>query len=180
MIIIGIDPGSRMTGYGLIRLEGNKTFYLDSGCIRVTAENTGIRLQQIYNALKAIIQQYQPHEAAIEQIFMHQNPGSALKLGQARGAAIASLDLPVSEYSARQVKLSVVGFGAAKKEQVQHMVLQLLSMTGELQADAADALAIALCHAHTRFSLQKIGLVAPSRKKRNSWRDYQPITDYRT
>ena len=175
MIIIGIDPGSRITGYGLIRLEGNKTFYLDSGCVRVTAENTGSRLQQIHTGLKAIIQQYQPCEAAIEQIFMHQNPGSALKLGQARGAAMTALELPVSEYSARQVKLSVVGFGAAKKAQVQHMVLQLLNRTGQLQADEADALAIALCHAHTRFSLQKIGGVAPSRKKRNSWRDYRPV-----
>lgn len=175
MVIIGIDPGSRITGYGLIRLEGNQTFHLDSGCIRVTAENPGARLQQIYTHLKMIMQQYQPAEAAIEQIFMHQNPGSALKLGQARGAAIVALDLPIiAEYSARQVKQSVVGYGAAKKEQVQHMVLRLLNLQECLQADAADALAIALCHAHTRFSLQKIGGVAPSRKKRNSWRDYQP------
>lgn len=176
MIIIGIDPGSRITGYGVIRLEGNQNFHIDSGCIRITADNPGTRLQQIYTGLKAIIQQHQPIEAAIEQIFMHQNPGSALKLGQARGAAIVALALPISEYSARQVKQSVVGYGAAKKEQVQHMVRQLLNLKESLQADAADALAVALCHAHTRFSLQKIGGVAPSRKKRNSWRSYQPTS----
>jgi len=174
MVIIGIDPGSRITGYGVIRLAGNQHVHLESGCIRVTAENPGARLQEIYTGLKAIIQQHQPVEAAIEQIFMHQNPGSALKLGQARGAAIVALELPISEYSARQVKQSVVGYGAARKEQVQHMVQQLLNIKEKLQADAADALAIALCHAHTRFSLQKMGGIMPSRKKRNSWRDYQP------
>jgi crossover junction endodeoxyribonuclease RuvC len=174
MIVIGIDPGSRITGYGVIRLVGNQNFYLDSGCLRITADNLGTRLQQIYTGIQAIIHQYVPQEAAIEQVFMHQNPGSALKLGQARGAAIVALDLPIAEYSARQVKQSVVGYGAAKKEQVQHMVKQLLSITHTLQADAADALAIALCHAHTRFSLQKIGAVVSSRKKRSSWRNYQP------
>ncbi len=176
MVIIGIDPGSRITGYGLIRLEGNKTFHLDSGCIRIAENNPGIRLQQIYTGLKAIIQQHQPIEAAIEQIFMHQNPGSALKLGQARGAAIVALELPISEYSARQVKQSVVGYGAAKKEQVQHMVRQLLNMKESLQADAADALAVALCHAHTRVSLQTLAGAMPSSKKRNSWRNYQPMS----
>jgi crossover junction endodeoxyribonuclease RuvC len=177
MIIIGIDPGSRITGYGVIRLEGNKTFHLESGCIRITAENTGVRLQQIYIGLKKIIQQHQPIEAAVEQVFMHQNPGSALKLGQARGAAIVALDLPFAEYSARQVKQSVVGYGAAKKEQVQHMVRQLLNMQEYVQADAADALAVALCHAHTRFSLQKMGSAAVPRRKQNGWRDYQPAKD---
>ncbi len=175
MVIIGIDPGSRITGYGLIRIEGSQIFHLDSGCIRVTADNPGTRLQQIYTGLKTIIQQHQPIEAAIEQIFMHQNPSSALKLGQARGAAIVALELPIAEYSARQVKQSVVGYGAAAKEQVQHMVRQLLGIKDNLQADAADALAIALCHAHTRSSIQKtMGGNTPSRKKRNSWRDYRP------
>jgi crossover junction endodeoxyribonuclease RuvC len=175
MVIIGIDPGSRITGYGLIRVEGNQTFYLASGCIRITEENPGARLQQIHAGLKLIVQQHQPIEAAIEQIFVHQNPGSALKLGQARGAAIVALELPVAEYSARQVKQSVVGYGAARKEQVQHMVRQILKLKERLQADAADALAIALCHAHTRLSLQKITGIMPARKKRSSWRDYQPV-----
>ena len=176
MVIIGIDPGSRITGYGIIRVEGNQSFHLDSGCIRVTADDPGARLLQIYTGLKTIIQKHQPIEAAIEQIFMHQNPSSALKLGQARGAAMVALELPIAEYSARQVKQSVVGYGAAAKEQVQHMVRQLLGIKEKLQADAADALAIALCHAHTRFSLQKTtGGSTSSRKKRNSWRDYQPL-----
>jgi crossover junction endodeoxyribonuclease RuvC len=171
--IIGIDPGSRITGYGIIQNRGNQSFYLDSGCIRITAENAGERLQQIYSGLQKIIQQYQPQEAAVEQVFMHQNPGSALKLGQARGAAIVALTIPIAEYSARQVKQSVVGFGAAKKEQVQHMVKRLLNITQELQADEADALAIALCHAHSRNSLIKLGS-APQRKKRSSWRNFNP------
>lgn len=173
-IIIGIDPGSRITGFGVIRVEGNQNFYLDSGCLRITAENTGDRLRQVFAGIQDVVQQYQPHEAAIEQIFMHQNPGSALKLGQARGAAIVALGLPIAEYSARQVKQSVVGYGAAKKDQVQHMVKRLLNLTHTLQADAADALAIALCHAHTRFSLKRIGEVPTRKKKRSSWRSYQP------
>ncbi|MCD6039129.1 MAG: ruvC [Gammaproteobacteria bacterium] len=172
MIIIGIDPGSRITGYGLIRLVGNEIFHLDSGCIRINADNPSARLQQIYLGIKALIQQYMPCEAAVEQVFMHQNPGAALKLGQARGAAIVALDMLIAEYSARQVKQSVVGYGAASKEQVQHMVMRLLHITDALQADAADALAIAVCHAHTRLSLQKIG-VLPLRKKGYRWRDYR-------
>lgn len=174
MIIIGIDPGSRLTGFGVIRIEGNQSFYLDSGCLRITATmDVGVRLQQIFTGLKEIIHQYQPHEAAIEQIFMNQNPNSALKLGQARGAAIAALNIPVAEYSARQVKQSVVGYGAAKKEQVQHMVSRLLNIAHDLQTDAADALAVALCHAHSRLSLVQLGVKA-TRKKRSSWRNYNP------
>src|SRR5438874_360627 len=98
-IIIGIDPGSRQTGYGLIRTEGNQHFHLTSGCIQVTSKPPAERLQKIFSTLQEIINQYQPHEAAIEQIFMHANPGSALKLGQARGAAIVALTIPVAEYS---------------------------------------------------------------------------------
>jgi crossover junction endodeoxyribonuclease RuvC len=171
-IIIGVDPGSRITGFGVIRSEGNRHFHLESGFLRVTALNSGDRLCQIYTGLQAVIQKFQPHEAAIEQVFMHQNPGSALKLGQARGAAIVALAMPISEYSARQVKQSVVGYGAAKKEQVQHMVKTLLNLSHELQADEADALAIALCHAHTRVSLN-IGFVPRKNKSRsNSWRNF--------
>jgi crossover junction endodeoxyribonuclease RuvC len=175
MIIIGIDPGSRITGYGVIRLLGNQSQHITSGCIRVTAVDVSSRLLQIFTGLQKIIQQYQPTEAAIEQIFMHQNPGSALKLGQARGAAMVALAMPVAEYSARQVKQSVVGYGAAKKEQVQHMVSRLLNLSGKLQADTADALAVALCHAHSRFNLLKNELTPIVKKKRQSWRDYQPL-----
>ncbi len=157
-IIIGIDPGSRRTGYGVIQLEGNKQRYLSSGYLDVASRPVYERLQQIFLGLREVIQLYKPHEAAIEQIFMHENPNSALKLGQARGAAIVALDMPVSEYSARQVKKSVVGYGAAGKDQVQFMVSRLLNLSGKLQADAADALAIALCHAQAR-TLKKLGLI---------------------
>lgn len=169
--IIGIDPGSRITGYGIIRIEGNQSHHLASGSIHLASKLPAERLQKIFSELQKIIELYQPHEAAIEQIFMHDNPGSALKLGQARGAAIVALTIPVAEYSARQVKQAVVGYGAAKKEQVQHMVGRILNLTETLQADQADALAIALCHAHSRNSLVAKGV---TRKKRSSWRDFQP------
>lgn len=172
MVIIGIDPGSRVTGFGVIRCEGNRHFYLASGCIRVTSENLGDRLTQILKGIQDVIALYHPKEAAIEQVFMHQNPGAALKLGQARGAAIVALGLPIAEYSARQVKQAVVGFGAAKKTQVQDMVKRLLNLSEDLQADAADALAVALCHAHTRLSLQSLGLSPLRSKKNKSWRNY--------
>jgi crossover junction endodeoxyribonuclease RuvC len=172
LIILGIDPGSRITGYGIIRLEGNQTYYIESGCLKITAENVAMRLQQIADGMKEVILRYQPAEVAIEQIFMHQNPNSALKLGQARGAALAVLAMPVAEYTARQVKQAIVGYGAAKKEQIQHMVTRLLSIKHVLQADAADALAVALCHAHSRSSLVKMGVKA-TRKKRSSWRDFK-------
>lgn len=170
-IILGIDPGSRLTGFGVIRVEGSKYHYLGSGCVRVEGEEISYRLQQIFAGLQEVIQTYQPIEVGIEQIFMHQNPGSALKLGQARGVAIvaaAVTSIPVSEYSARQIKQSVVGYGAAKKEQVQHMVKVLLNLSGTPQVDAADALAVALCHAQSRQSLQK--LAAAQIKPRNRFR----------
>lgn len=149
-IIIGIDPGSRRTGYGIIRLEGNRHIYLTSGHINLISYPTNERLRQIFLDLQEIISVYKPQEAAIEQVFMQDNPNSALKLGQARGAAIVALSIPFAEYSARQVKKSVVGNGAADKEQVQYMVKRLLNLSKDLQADAADALAVALCHAHMR------------------------------
>lgn len=150
-LILGIDPGSRITGYGIIKLIGTKSIYVTSGCIRIGAHALNKRLQYIYRGLAEIIDTYQPHEAAIEQIFMHQNVSSALKLGQARGAAIVAVaNCPLAEYSARQIKQSVVGYGAAKKEQVQQMIQVLLNLSGTPQADAADALAVAICHAHSR------------------------------
>jgi len=152
-VIIGIDPGSRITGYGVIQLENKKTKYLSSGCIRTKADDVSQRLQQIYHGIREVMSQFPPAEVAIEQVFMHRNPGSALKLGQARGVAIvaSSLDgVPVAEYSAKQIKQAVVGYGAADKKQVQEMVRILLKLSGVPQADAADALAVALCHAHSR------------------------------
>ncbi|RCU49444.1 MULTISPECIES: crossover junction endodeoxyribonuclease RuvC [Corallincola] len=155
-IILGIDPGSRITGYGVIKQLGAKFSYLGSGCIRITAPELPERLRIIHDGVSELIQQFQPDEFAIERVFMARNADSALKLGQARGAAIvaaACRDIPVYEYSAREVKQAVVGTGGADKTQVQHMVKQILSLPATPQADAADALAIALCHSHTRQSL---------------------------
>ncbi|OQX33311.1 MAG: crossover junction endodeoxyribonuclease RuvC [Oceanospirillales bacterium LUC14_002_19_P2] len=155
-IILGIDPGSRITGYGLINQVGSRIEYIDSGCIRIQPGELAERLQQVYEGIHRVIEAYQPQTVGIEQVFMSRNADSALKLGQARGAAIVAAvnqGLPVSEYSARQVKQSVVGKGSADKAQVQHMVMALLKLNKVPQADAADALAVALCHAHTQQSL---------------------------
>lgn len=168
-MIIGIDPGSRITGYGVIRWHNNQAHYVDSGCLRVTSIHLHERLQNIFSGIRVTMDLHQPVEAAVEQIFMHQNPGAALKLGQARGAAIVALGLPVAEYSARQVKQSVVGYGAADKSQVQQMVKILLNIKGKLQSDAADALAVALCHAHARLNPNRLGTMG-TRRKRSSWR----------
>lgn len=154
-IILGIDPGSCITGYGIIQIEGSQLSYLDSGCIKMAKLVFSERLEKIFSGLQSVVQQYAPSEAAIEQVFMHINANAALKLGQARGAAlvaVAAAKLMVSEYSARQVKQSVVGYGAANKQQVQHMVRLLLNLDRSPQADAADALAIAICHAQARQS----------------------------
>ncbi|MRJ41220.1 MULTISPECIES: crossover junction endodeoxyribonuclease RuvC [Idiomarinaceae] len=162
-IILGIDPGSRLTGYGLIRQSGQRVSYLGSGCINVmrslksnSEPCLADKLKVIHDGVCELITQFQPTEFAIEQVFMARNPDSALKLGQARGAAIvaaACAGLPVAEYAARLVKQAVVGTGAADKVQVQHMVMAMLKLTHKPQADAADALAVALCHAHTRTQL---------------------------
>lgn len=156
MIILGIDPGSRITGFGVIKRNGQKIEYLASGCIRTGEGELAERLKIIFSGVSELIGQYQPNEFAIEQVFMGKNADSALKLGQARGCAIvaASLqNLPVAEYAPRSIKQAVVGKGSATKEQVQHMVQYLLKLPGTPQADAADALAIAICHAHTSASL---------------------------
>jgi crossover junction endodeoxyribonuclease RuvC len=151
-IILGIDPGSRITGYGVVAVEKGKNYYLTSGCIRLSSVDWLEKCDVLYEALQQVITTHQPTEAAIERVFMHVNPASALKLGQARGAAITALarhKLVLAEYTARQVKLAVVGYGAASKGQVQQMVQLLLTLSGPPQVDASDALAIALCHSHT-------------------------------
>ncbi|TBL66193.1 crossover junction endodeoxyribonuclease RuvC [Hafnia alvei] len=150
-IILGIDPGSRITGYGVIRQVGRKLEYLGSGCIRTSVDDLPTRLKLVYAGVSEIIAQFQPDIFAIEQVFMAKNADSALKLGQARGAAIVAavnVDLPVFEYAARQIKQTVVGTGAAEKSQVQHMVRSLLKLSASPQADAADALAVAITHCH--------------------------------
>ncbi len=151
--IIGIDPGSRCTGYGIILVNGSKQTCITFGQIVVRSADLNQRLHQIQDELTKIISTHRPTEAAIEQIFTVRNHQSALKLGQARGAALvatAASALPVAEYSARQIKQAVVGYGAASKAQVQHMVRVLLKMKESPAADAADALAIALCHANSQ------------------------------
>lgn len=156
-IIIGIDPGSRKTGYGLIKAEGDRHIHLAHGCMNLSAKTLSERLRQIYDGLRDIIQTYGPEEAAIEEVFMHENPSSALKLGQARGAVLVAVGIPVIEYSARVIKQAIVGYGNASKEQIQQMVKRFLNLEGKLQADAADALAIALCHANSRTLRSRIG-----------------------
>lgn len=158
-IILGIDPGSRITGYGIIKEERRKIHYIDSGCIRTSEGELSQRLLQIFDGICQLLDDYSPDEVAIEQVFLHQNPSSALKLGHARGAAMvaaASHRIKISEYSAREVKQAVVGYGAAQKEQVKHMVVQLLMLNSAPQNDAADALAIAICHSHRRHNLSLI------------------------
>lgn len=170
-IVLGIDPGSRLTGYGIVRQQGRTLTYLGSGCIRVAGSGKAAdsplasRLKLIYDGISELITQFQPDEFAIEQVFMARNPDSALKLGQARGAAIvaaAQHELEVAEYSARQIKQAVVGGGGADKTQVQHMVVQILKLPTVPQADAADALAVAICHCHTRQSM--ISMAGAARK----------------
>lgn len=155
-IILGIDPGSRKTGYGVIGVEGQHTHHIASGTIKTTDTCLANRLSEIYHGISLVIQEQQPHTAAIEQIFMYKNAESALKLGHARGAAMVALScakLEIGEYSARQVKQAVVGYGAADKKQVQHMIRLLLNQHTSFEPDEADALAVALCHRHTSESL---------------------------
>jgi crossover junction endodeoxyribonuclease RuvC len=152
MVILGIDPGSLVTGFGVVSLDDNDCEYLASGSIKVVGATIGQRLRKVFDDLEKVVNQHAPDEVAIEQVFMHANPGAALKLGQARGAAIVAASTGkavIAEYSARQVKQAVVGYGNAEKTQVQQMVKLLLKLSGKLQADEADALAVAICHAHS-------------------------------
>ncbi|MDO4250812.1 MAG: crossover junction endodeoxyribonuclease RuvC [Moraxella sp.] len=182
-LIIGIDPGSRMTGYGIVRQEGERLSFLDAGTIRTDSSAMPERIAQIFAGITRVVTHYQkydqsPMHAAIEQVFMADNPDSALKLGQARGAAIAALtalELSVSEYTARQIKQAVCGYGAADKEQVSAMVCKILTLEVTPQADAADGLACAICHAHSSHSMHRLlnnaALVGRSHsKKKGRWR----------
>ena len=153
MIILGIDPGSRITGYGIISKQGNRLVHIDNGAIFTkSATDFPQRLEQIFTGLSAVIAQYQPHAVAVENVFLAKNAQSALKLGQARGAAIVAavnVGLSVFEYTALQVKQAVVGSGRAEKVQVQQMIKALLNLPEVAQEDASDALAVAVCHAHS-------------------------------
>ncbi|WP_370642775.1 crossover junction endodeoxyribonuclease RuvC [Ectothiorhodospira sp. 9905] len=159
MRVIGIDPGSVVTGYGVLDTDGRRSIYVDSGCIRVKGEELPERLGFIFRQVQAIIARHRPDTMAVEQVFVSRNPSSALKLGQARGAAIcAGVEggLTVAEYAPRSIKQAVVGTGAAAKEQMQHMVTMILELQATPATDAADALAVALCHAHTHATLSRL------------------------
>ena len=151
--ILGLDPGSLRTGYAVVEIRGAQISYLVSGAIRAEGDSLAERLQEIFAGVDQLTQEFRPDEVAIERVFMHRNADSALKLGQARGAALSAtfaVRPRVFEYAPREVKLAVVGTGSAQKDQVQLMVKRLMNISGPLAEDAADALAIALCHAHSR------------------------------
>jgi len=154
MRILGIDPGSRLTGFGVVQILSNgKVSYVASGVIKVPLVDLAERLRVIYEGVSEIITRYRPESVAVEKVFMARNADSALKLGQARAAAVlaaANQLLPVSEYTALQIKQAAVGKGHAHKDQIKHMVKHLLSLSGTPPADAADALACAICHGHHR------------------------------
>lgn len=157
--ILGIDPGSRITGYGIVDQDGQRIEYVASGCIRTQGGAIADRLGVILDGVGRVIAEYRPGELAIEQVFMSKNADSALKLGQARGAAICaavSAGLPVDEYAAREIKQAIVGRGGASKEQVQHMIRVLLALPQAPPSDAADALGVAVCHGHHRETRRRM------------------------
>ena len=159
-IVIGIDPGSRFTGYGIVKLVGNETHYLGSGCIKTGNGDLASKLKIIFDGVTALIEQFKPTSLAIEETFLSKNVQSTVKLSEARASAIvagANLGLAVYEYSPMQIKQAVVGYGWAAKEQVQYMVKNILRLKGQPQADAADALACALCHCYSNKVTQAMG-----------------------
>jgi len=174
MRILGIDPGLQTTGFGVIECEGSKLSYVASGTIKTSAAAVGDlpgRLKIIFDGVREVIARYQPQCAAVEIVFVNVNPQSTLLLGQARGAALTALvscDLLVSEYTALQMKKAVVGHGHAKKEQVQAMIQRLLALPGEPGKDAADALGLAVMHAHARVSFEAMSRSTTLQRKQHA------------
>ena len=169
MRILGIDPGLRVTCFGVIEQTGQRLTYVTSGVIRTGDGDLPSRLGTIFDGVSALIRQHAPDQSAIEKVFVNVNPQSTLLLGQARGAAICGLvsgGVPVAEYTALQLKQAVVGYGRATKEQMQQMVVRLLSLTGVPGTDAADALGMAICHAHGGNTLDTLGGIAPALAKK--------------
>lgn len=160
--ILGIDPGSRLTGFGILDCRDTKAVYVASGSINSAGGTMPERLKMIFRAVHNIVDEYRPDVVVVESVFMHRNAGSALKLGHARSAAICAtfaLELDVFEYAPREIKQAIVGTGAASKEQIQHMIRELLRLEGSPSPDAADALAAALCHANQRRLKSRLGRV---------------------
>jgi len=158
--ILGIDPGSRLTGFGVLDFCGDKPTYVASGTVKSLDGTFPDRLKRIFESVREIVDEYRPDIVAIETVFMARNAGSALKLGQARSAALCAtfaFDVDVVEYAPREIKQAVVGTGAASKEQVQHMIVSLLNLTATPSTDAADALAAAICHGHQRALQARLG-----------------------
>ena len=171
--ILGIDPGLRVTGFGLITANGTRLQYVTSGCIRMSSAELPARLNVILRDLASVIAAHEPTEVAIEKVFVNVNPQSTLLLGQARGAAICAAvlaELPVAEYTALQIKQGVVGHGKAAKQQVQEMVRRLLALPAAPSPDAADALACAICHAHGGAGLGGLARGGRVRRGRLVWR----------
>ena len=167
--ILGIDPGSRYTGFGIVDLDGNHSRHVDHGVITIHGDDIAGRLGCIFAAIERIVGQHNPAEAAVEKVFMNSNADSALKLGQARGAAISALArgaVEVFEYTPNEIKRAIVGRGHAAKIQVQHMVKVLLCLQHPPEEDAADALAVALCHGHRREGLRRTGGIEAARRGR--------------
>ena len=167
MLILGLDPGLRVTGYGVIEKTGQRLSYVASGVVRTRDGELPARIKTLFDGVVEILEHFRPDAAAIEKVFVNVNPQSTLLLGQARGAALAALTMasqPVFEYTALQVKQAVVGNGHADKTQVQHMVKRLLNLPAEPRADSADALACAICHAHGGLGLG--GLVGAGGRRR--------------
>lgn len=168
-LILGIDPGSVVTGYGVIRTDGVRDFHVANGSIRIKGANLPEKLGHVIREVGAIIDQWQPAEVGVEEVFVSKNPMSALKLGQARGAAICAAverDLPVFEYTPRSIKQAIAGYGAADKNQMQNMIAMLLSLQDMPGPDAADGLAVALCHAHSN-GLGSVATRSRSGRRRN-------------
>nr|VFK11163.1 MAG: Holliday junction endonuclease RuvC [Candidatus Kentron sp. LPFa]VFK27545.1 MAG: Holliday junction endonuclease RuvC [Candidatus Kentron sp. LPFa] len=172
--ILGIDPGSRITGYGIVAIQGNRSTRITDGCIRVIEGDSAQKLKIIFDGVADIIREYRPHEMAVEQIFLHRNVASAFKLGQARGAALMAgilHPLPIYEYAPAEIKQAITGKGNATKEQIQYMIRILLNLPQVPKTDAADALATALCHGHMRqINIRIPAMRARSRSRKRSIR----------
>ena len=165
--ILGIDPGSRITGFGVVDIHEQRIVHVCSGCLRIKGDDLGQRLYQIHSGVAAIVAEHHPQELAIEKVFVHRNVSAALKLGQARGVAVVaavSAGMLLSEYSPNEIKQAITGRGHAEKQQVQHMIKLLLGLSVLPQSDAADALAVAVCHGHVRESRARIARALGGRR----------------